>query len=322
MGSDALQRRLHYSGLISTPTPTVAIPSAWQELPYAAWHDTMDTLHMELQVIGKLRLALSPFEPEWANVPLYLTARGLTTTPMSASGVIFQVDVDLIEHQVVIETAGGDVEGVALAPRPVAVFYRDFVKALETLGISVEISRMPSEVSNPIPFDEDETHVAYDAPWATRFFHVLSGIDLVFKEHRARFRGKTSLVNFYWGTFDLALTRYSGRAVDPPANAGIIRRLSGDAEVICVGFWPGNARLPMPAFFGYAYPNPSGLEHEQLRPGAAHWDQAAGEFILLYEDVRRASSPREAILEFAESLYAAGSRLARWDPALVIPRQT
>jgi hypothetical protein len=294
----------------------------WQELPYAAWHDTMDTLHMELQVIGKLRLALAPFEPQWANVPLYLKSRGLTTTPMSASGVIFQVDVDLIDHQVEILTSRGDVVRVPLVPRPVAAFYREFMGALRTLGISVEITRRPSEVSNPIPFDEDETHVAYDPVWATRFFHVLSGIDLVFKEHRARFRGKTSPVNFFWGTFDLALTRYSGRAIEPPANEGIIRRLSGDAEVICVGFWPGNDRLPIPAFFGYAYPSPPGLEEEQLQPSAARWDPAAGEFILPYDDVRRSASPREAILEFCESLYAAGSRLARWDPALGISRQT
>jgi hypothetical protein len=280
----------------------------------------MDTLHMELQVIGKLRLELSRFEPQWANVPLYLTARGLTTTPMSGSGVIFDVDVDLIDHQVAIRTAAGEVERIPLRSRPVAAFYREFMAALRSLGISVEITRVPSEVSNPIPFDEDETHVAYDPVWATRFFHVLSTIDLVFKEHRAGFRGKTSLVNFFWGTFDLALTRYSGRAVEPPANAGIIRRVSGDAEVICVGFWPGNARLPMPAFFGYAYPKPSRFEDERLQPAAAHWDPAAGEFILPYDHVRRSSTPREAILEFCDSLYAAGARLARWDPALVISR--
>ena len=278
----------------------------------------MDTLHMELQVIGKLRLALSPFEPQWANVPLYLTARGLTTTPMSSSGVIFEVDVDLIKHQVAIRTTTGDVERIPLMPRPVAAFYREFVTALRRLGISVEISRLPSEVSNPIPFDEDETHSAYDPVWTTRFFQVLSGIDLVLKDFRARFRGKTSLVNFFWGTFDLALTRYSGRAVEPPANAGIIRRLSGDAEVICVGFWPGNARLPVPAFYGYAYPSPAGLEAERLQPAAAHWDPSAGEFILPYDDVRGESSPRQAILEFCESLYVAGARLARWDPSLVI----
>lgn len=280
----------------------------------------MDTLHMELQVVGKLRLVLSPFEPQWNNVPLYLTARGLTTTPMRSAETIFEVQVDLIDHQVAIQTASGQVQRVALAPRPVAVFYREFMAVLRSLGIAVEFNRLPSEVSNPIPFDEDDVHVAYDPAWATRFFQVLSRIDIVLKEHRARFRGKTSPVNFFWGTFDLALQRYSGRAVEPPPNAGIIRRVSADAEVICVGFWPGNTQMQAPAFFGYSYPKPAGLENEVPRPPAAQWDPAMGEFVLPYDDVRQSGSPRDAILEFAESLYAAGSRLANWDPDLVIPR--
>jgi hypothetical protein len=305
---------------MSARNPT-ATAETWQELPYQAWKDTMDTLHMKLQVIGKLRLALSPFEPQWANVPLYLTARGLTTTPMSASGLTFEVQVDLIGHRVEIVTTGGDIERVSLTARPVAAFYRELMAALRRLGIEVELSLVPSEVANPIPFPEDETHHTYDPTWVTRFFHVLSGIDEVFKEHRARFRGKSSLVNFFWGTFDLSLTRYSGRAVEPPADAGIIRRLSGDAEVICCGFWPGDSRVMAPAFFGYAFPKPPGIEQEKLLPPAAQWNPALGEFLLPYDEVRRAASPREAILEFCESLYAAGARVARWDPALVIARQ-
>jgi len=291
---------------------------AWEELPYDAWSDTMETLHMELQVIGKLRLALSPFEPQWANVPLYLTARGLTTTPLSDGHVTFEVRVDLIDHQVGIFTTTGDVEHVPLVARPVADFYQAFTAALRALGIAVQISTTPSEVANPIPFFEDRTHVAYDPTWASRFFNVLSAVDLVLKEHRARFRGKTSLVNFFWGTFDLAMTRYSGRAVEPPADADVIYRLGADAEVICVGFWPGNATVPMPAFFGYAYPSPAGMEAERLEPSAARWEPALREFLLPYDDVRRAGSPRDAILEFCESVYAAGARLAQWDPALVI----
>lgn len=304
---------------MSGRAPAAGVGETWEELPYAAWRDTMDTLHMELQVIGKLRLALSPFEPQWANVPLYLTARGLTTTPLSAAVVTFEVQVDLIDHAVLILTPRG-VERVPLRSRPVAAFYREFMAALRRLGIVVEISPVPSEVSNPIPFDEDETHVAYDPSWASRFFRVLSATDLALKEHRARFRGKTSPVSFFWGTFDLALSRYSGRAVEPPAHAGVIRRLGGDAEVICVGFWPGNARVPMPAFFGYTYPGLPGMEEERLRPAAARWDPAVGEFLLPYEDVRRSASPRDAILDFCESLYAAGARRARWDPGLVIAR--
>ncbi|TMD04468.1 MAG: hypothetical protein E6J01_12950 [Chloroflexi bacterium] len=290
----------------------------WLELPYAAWKDTMDTLHMELQIVGKVRLALSPFEPQWANVPLYLTARGLTTTPMASGDQIFQIDVDLIDHQVVVLTTAGDSRRVALTGRPVADFYRDFTAALRSLGIEVQISPRPSEVADPVPFAEDIIHSAYDPTWATRFFHVLSQVDLVLKEHRARFRGKTSLVSFFWGTFDLALSLYSGRAVEPPVNAGVIARRGGDAEVICTGFWPGSAQVPAPTFFGYAYPAPVGIEREPVRPAGAHWDPAVREFLLPYDDVRRAASPRRAILEFCDSLFEAGSRLGRWDDGLMI----
>ena len=280
----------------------------------------MDTLHMELQIIGKLRLALAPFEPQWANVPLYVTARGLTTTPMRAGEVTFEVQADLINHQVEVLTTSGASARVPLTARPVADFYRDFMARLASLGIAVEFSTRPSEVDNPIAFDEDTIHHAYDPTWATRFFSVLSAIDLVLKEHRARFRGKTSLVSFFWGTFDLVLTRYSGRSVEPPAEAGIIRRLGGDAEIACAGFWPGNAQVSAPTFFGYVYPRPEGIESERLAPDAAHWDPRVGEFLLPYDDLRRASSPRDAILDFCESLYAAGARLGRWDPGLVITR--
>ncbi len=293
----------------------------WRELPYAAWRDTMDTLHMELQVVGKLRLALSPFEPQWANVPLYVTARGLTTTPMSTSGVTFEVQVDLLDHQVLVLSTTGVKKRVPLTARPVAAFYREFLAALDALGIRVKISLRPSEVDNPIPFTEDFTHTAYDPTWATRFFHVLSNIDLVFKEHRSHFRGRTSLVQFFWGTFDLALNRYSGRPVAAPPKAGTINRLGGDAELICVGFWPGNPQVPQPAFFGYASPKPPGIEQEPVRPSAAHWDAPLGEFLLPYDDVRQASSPKDAILEFCESVYAAGARMTAWDPELVIARK-
>ena len=300
--------------------PTGVATQAWPELPYAAWKDTMDTLHMELQIIGKVRLALSPFEPQWANVPLYLTARGLTTGPMTTGHRLFQIDVDLIDHQIDVLTTTGDSRQVALTARPVAEFYREFTGGLRALGIEVQISPLPSEVANPIPFAEDVTHSAYDPAWATRFFQVLSPIDLVFKEHRSRFRGKTSLVNFFWGTFDLALSRYSGRAVEPPANAGIIARLGGDAEVICTGFWPGNEQVQAPAFFGYAFPAPTGIEMEAVRPAGARWDPVVREFLLPYDEVRSTLSPREAILEFCESVYAVGARLGRWDGSLVVDR--
>lgn len=291
---------------------------AWPELPYAAWKDTMDTLHMELQIIGKVRLALSPFEPQWANVPLYVAARGLTTTPMAAGDQTFQVDVDLIDHQVIVLTNQGESRPVPLSARPVAEFYREFRAALRSVGIEVDISPRPSEVPNPIPFAEDVTHSAYDPVWAGRFFRVLSLIDQGFKQHRSRFRGKTSLVSFFWGSFDLALIRYSGRAVEPPSKGGIIERRGGDAEVICVGFWPGNAKVPAPNFFGYASPAPAGMEKERVRPAGAHWDPTIREFLLPYDDVRTAASPRDAVLEFCDSVYAAGARLGRWPADLLV----
>jgi hypothetical protein len=293
----------------------------WPELPYEAWRNTKDTLHMELQIVGKLRLALSPFEPQWGNVPLYLTARGLTTSPMASSGRTFEVQVDLLDHEVLFLTTDGAKERVPLTARPVAAFYQDVMAVLGRLGIAVTINPRPSEVADPIRFNEDYTHSEYDSKWATRFFHVLSNVDLVLKEHRAHFRGRTSPVQFFWGTFDLAHLRYSGRPAQPPPNAGTIFRVSGDAEAICVGFWPGDARFAAPAFFSYAYPKPAGLEQETIRPRSGRWDTRAGEFLLPYDDVRRVSSPREAILEFAESVYSAASRLADWDPGLAIARQ-
>jgi len=292
----------------------------WPELPYEAWKDTLATLHMKLQIVGKLRLALSPFEPEWAHVALYLTPRGLTTGPMSSGGLIFGVDADLIAHQVVITTAAGATRQVALVASPVATFYKDFMAALDGLGIHARIRPVPDEVSDPIPFAEDTVHSAYDPEWANRFFHVLARADLVLKEHRSRFRGRTSPVHFFWGSFDLANTRYSGRTAEPPPGADVIARKSEDAEQICAGFWPGNAAFPEPAFYSYTYPKPDGIEAERITPATASWDPKLGEFVLLYHEARKAASPRDAMLDFCESTFAAGARLRGWDPGLVAER--
>lgn len=294
---------------------------AWPELPYGAWRDTLDTLHMTLQIIGKVRLSLTPFEPQWANVPLYLTARGLTTTPMeSGKGLIFQVDVDLIDHQVVIQTVRGEARRVPLTSRPVADFYADFMASLDAFGIKTSFRPIPSEVSDPIPFAGDTAHASYEPELANRFWRVLSQVDLVLKDHRSRYRGRHSPVQFFWGSFDLAYSRFNGRAVTPPPGAGIIERLGGDAEQVCCGFWPGHARFPRAAFFSYTYPKPAGIEEQAIEPAARTWSPELGEFALLYEDVRKSPSPRDAILRFCESTYAAGARLARWDPALSVER--
>jgi hypothetical protein len=291
----------------------------WPELPYEAWASTMETLHMKLQIIGKIRLALTRREPQWANVPLYLTARGLTTSPMWSGRTGFAIDVDLIDHEVIVAMNDGRVERVALRARPVADFYQELMGRLRTLAIEPAITTLPSEVDDPIPFPQDTLHTAYEPEWAHRFWRLLARIELVLNEHRARFTGRVSPVSFWWGTFDLSLTRFSGRRVEPPAGVGIIRRVGGDAESVCVGFWPGNAAVREPAFFAYGYPKPEGIETTAIRPAGAAWNTTVGEFILPYDAVRRSPDPRQAILDFAESTFVAGASRQGWDPALLKP---
>jgi hypothetical protein len=289
----------------------------WPELPYGAWRDTRDTLHLYTQVAGKVRLALTAREPQWANVALYVTARGLTTSPVPSNRGAFAIDFDLVDHGVVVATAEGRSERLALTSRPVAEFHRDLLGAIARLGIEVEITPVPSEIPNAIPFAEDGVHGTYDPEWANRFFRVLSRVDLVMKEHHGRFTGRTSPVHFFWGSFDLAVTRFSGRPAEPPPGADVIMRYSADAEQVCAGFWPGDARLEEPAFFGYAYPKPDGVEAAPVRPDAARWYPHLGEFAMPYEAVRTAADPRLAVLDFLESTYEAGASRLGWDPALV-----
>ncbi|MEA2633740.1 MAG: hypothetical protein QOH92_507 [Chloroflexota bacterium] len=291
----------------------------WPELPFKAWSPTMETLHMELQIIGKIRLALTRREPQWANVPLYLTGRGLTTSPMWSGRTGFAIDVDLIDHDVIIALNDGRVERVALRAQPVADFYHELIGRLRTLGIEPAITTLPSEVNDPIPFPQDTVHTAYEPEWAHRFWRLLARIDLVLKEHRGRFIGRASPVSFWWGTFDLSVSRFSGRALVPSPEWGLIRRVGGDAEQICVGFWPGSASLEEPAFFAYAYPKPDGIEEAAIHPAAAAWNPGIAEFILPYDAVRRRHDPRQAILDFAESTFLAGTTRQRWDPALLVP---
>jgi hypothetical protein len=299
----------------------VSSQEAWPELPYGEWKDTLDTLHMKLQIVGKVRLALTPFEPQWANVPLYVTARGLTSTPMeSGAGLVFQCDVDLIDHHVAIQTVRGDTRRVPLNAGPVKDFYADFMSNLAALGIQAHFQPIPSEVSDPIPFAADTIHATYEPELANRFWRVLCQVDLALKEHRSRFRGRHSPVHFFWGTFDLAYSRFNGRPATPPPGAGIIERLGGDAEQVCCGFWPGHSRFPQAAFFSYTYPKPPAIEQQTIEPAEASWSPDLGEFALLYEDVRKSASPRESMLRFFESTYAAGSRQARWEPGLSVER--
>ena len=270
---------------------------------------------MYAQVIGKLRLALSPPEPQWAHVPLYVTARGLTTSPIPVGLRTIDAELDLLTHELVIRSSDGRVERRPLGG-DVASFYADVMRMLQEMDVSVAISVVPSEVSDPIPFPDDHTHDTYVAEHARRFFEVLSMVDVVMKEHRAAFRGRTTQVQFFWGTFDLALTRYSGRAVEPPSGAGIIRRLGGDAEVICAGWWAGDQRVKYPALFAYGYPAPDGIERVPVQPREAEWSSAAGEFLLPYDAVRSSREPRRAIHEFLNSTYRGAASLMGWSSEL------
>jgi hypothetical protein len=287
--------------------PPVSKDDAWPELPYGAWRDTRDTLHMYMQIVGKVRLALAPMEPQWGQVPLYVTARGLNTSPIPHPAGVFDIDVDLIDHVVSVRTARGDVERIRLEPRSVADFHAELMTALSAAGVPVTITENPSEVPSPIPFPQDVEHASYEPEWANRFWRALVSVDAVMKEHRARFRGKTSPVQFYWGAFDLSYARFSGRPVEPPPDADVITRFGGDAEQACGGFWPGDGRLEEPAFFAYTYPRPEGIEHAQVEPEAAYWSTELGEFFLPYEAVRTAADPRQAVLDFLESTYRAGT---------------
>jgi Family of unknown function (DUF5996) len=289
--------------------------NGWPALPYEAWRETRDTLHMYTQVIGKLRLALSPFEPEWAHVPLYVSARGLTTSPLPVGLRTIDVEFDLIEHALLVRSSDGYIERRPLGGT-VADFYRDVVRTLQRMRVDVAISVLPSEVADPIPFPDDIVHHTYDAEHAALFHRVLSMVDVVMKEHRARFRGRTTPVHFFWGTFDLALTRYSGRSVDPPATGGVIARVGGDAEEICAGWWPGDERVPYSAFYAYAYPAPAGVDNVSIQPVGAAWDPTAGEFLLPYEAARSEAVPSEAIRDFLGSTYEGAAKLLGWDKRL------
>ena len=286
---------------------------AWPELPYEAWLPTRETLHMYMQIVGKVRLTLSPMEPQWGQVPLYVTARGLNTSPIPHPAGVFDIDVDLIDHVVSVRTARGVVERVRLEPRSVADFYAELMGALAAAGVPVTITERPSEVPNAIPFPDDVEHASYEPEFANRFWRALVSVDAVMKEHRAQFRGKVSPVQFYWGSFDLSYSRFSGRSVEPPPDADVITRLGGDAEQACGGFWPGDARLTEPAFFAYTYPRPEGIEQGQVKPEAAYWSVELGEFFLPYEAVRTAADPRQALLDFLETTYRAGAEAAGWD---------
>ena len=286
---------------------------AWPALPLAEWQDTYATLHMWTQVVGKIRLAQTPLVNHWWNVPLYVTARGLTTSAIPYGERTFEIDFDFIAHKLLIKCDDGATKTIALVPRTVAEFYREVMAALHALGIEVRIWTTPCEVSDPIPFEQDDKHAAYDAEYAQRFWRILLQADRVFEEFRARFIGKCSPVHFFWGSFDLAVTRFSGRRAPAREGADVITREAYSHEVISHGFWPGSGAIQWPAFYSYTAPAPEGLQAEPIRPAAAYYSAELKEFLLPYEAVRQASAPDAVLLEFMQTTYEAGARLADWD---------
>jgi Family of unknown function (DUF5996) len=285
----------------------------WPALPYEAWRDTCQTLHLWTQIVGKVRMELSPFLNHWWHVTLYVTPRGLTTSAIPYQRGSFEVTFDFIEHTLFIHTSEGTTKALPLIPRSVAAFYREFMDCLHALGIQVTINTLPSEVQNPIRCDEDEIHASYDPLYAQRFWRILVQTERVMQHYRSPFLGKSSPVQFFWGSFDLAVTLFSGRRAPARPGADLITREAMSHEEISCGFWPGDDRFPTPAFYAYTYPDPPGLSTATLRPAEAFYSQQMGEFLLRYDDVRTASSPEQALLEFFQSTYEAGAQLAQWD---------
>ena len=270
---------------------------------------------MWTQIVGKVRLGLAPLQNHWWNSTLYANTRGLTTSPIPYKGESFEIQFDFVNHRLEILTSFGRNQALALEPKSVAEFYREFLSALDAAGIEITIDPDPQEVPRPIPFGQDETHRSYDPEYANRLWRILLSATVVLEEFRGRYMGKASPVHFFWGSFDLAYTRFSGRVAPP--RKGIITSEAYSHECSSVGWWPGGGAVKGPAFYAYYAPEPEGYAQQAIRPGAAHYDGQLREFILMYDEVRSAQSPRDAILEFAQSAYEAGANLAKWDRNLL-----
>ena len=287
----------------------------WPALPLNEWKDTCDTLHMWTQIVGKIRTALSAPINHWWHTTLYVSARGLTTSPIPYGSRAFEVEFDFVHHNVVIRATDGALKSVPLFPRSVADFYREFMSTLNSMGIDVKIWTMPQEFPDPIPFDQDQTHAAYDARYVQRFWRILLTLDGVFKRFRSDFIGKCSPVHFFWGSFDLAVTRFSGRPAPERAGADPVTREAYSHECSSVGWWPGGGPTKDAAFYAYTAPAPEGYASTQIEPENASFSSDFGEFLLSYEDVRRALLPEEMLVAFLHSTYEAGANLAHWDRA-------
>jgi len=300
-------------GSMSYPVVSAEVNKAWPALPLDTWKDTCATLHMWTQVIGKIRLALSPRINHWWQVALYVSARGLTTSPVPYGSEIFEIEFDFLDHKLDFRKSDGTVKSFELKPMPVAEFYSRTMAMLSSAGIPVKIHTKPQEVPDPIPFEKDFEHASYDPEYANRFWRILVSSGLAFAEFRSRFIGKNSPVHFFWGSFDLAVTRFSGRRAPERQGADPITKEAYSHEVISAGFWPGGGDVAGPAYYCYAAPEPPGFAQAPVRPQVARYDTKLSEFLLMYDDVRATPSPKDTLLEFLQSTYEAGANLGQWD---------
>jgi len=288
--------------------------SRWPALPLAEWKNTYATLHMWTQIVGKIRLALSPPINHFWGITFYVTARGLTTSAMPYAKGTIEINFDFIAHTLEILTSLGETRSFRLVPRTVAEFYFELMSALHSLGIDVKVWTMPVEVPSPVRFNLDESHSSYDSEYAHRFWQILVSIDTVLRQFRSRFIGKASPVHFFWGSFDLAATRFSGRRAPERPDADFITKEAYSHEVISHGFWPGDGEvIKDAAFYAYAAPEPAGFREQRVMPSKAFYSGEKNEFFLMYDDVRLSQAPEQALLEFCQSTYEAGANLAKWD---------
>lgn len=299
-----------------TNTTNVDRPECWPALPLESWRETYATLHMWTQIVGKVRMRLTPLVNHWWNVPLYVSSRGLTTSNIPCGERSIEIRFDFLAHRLLLECSDGMVRELALRPMTVADFYREFMQMLRSAGVEVSIWRLPVEIPDPIPFDEDRVHAAYDAERVETFWRILLSVDAVLHQFRSGFTGKVSPVHFFWGSFDLAVTRFSGRRAPERPGADAMTREAYSHEVSSVGFWPG-AGISGPAFYAYAAPEPEGFKTARVRPDAARYDTTWSEFLLMYDDVRTASSPSSELLAFCQSTYVAAAELGKWDRLLL-----
>lgn len=301
-------------------TTGASLPEHWPSLPLEAWAETYATVHMWTQIVGKIRLAQSPWINHSWHATLYVTATGLSTSPIPYGARTFEIEFDFVDHELQIRSSDGGSRALRLEPQPVAAFYGRLMEELGKLDLRVRISMKPNEVPEPIRFDRDHSQRAYDQEYANRFWRVLVQADRVFKQFRARFIGKCSPVHFFWGAADLAVTRFSGRRA--PEHAGGIPNLPDwvareaySHEVSSCGFWPGGGPIPYPAFYSYAYPEPVGFSKVPIKPDAAFYSTELREFILAYDVVRQSGSPDDTLLDFLRTTYEAAATLAKWDRA-------